>query len=228
MISRRKRNPLSNLFVLIIFGAIAGIGFLIYDSFLRGSDEPEPSLPVVNNNTPVPTTAISVASTPTFSTPSTPSTPTATPIASNYRPITDAHLIIPSVAINTPVINVYLNGTSWDVSNLGVNVGHLQGTTWIGGVPGNIVLSGHVELADGRQGVFANIENLQIGDRIILREGNVEYRYAVVDIYNTDPTNLDPVRPTLEERLTLITCDSYDFFRDTYLERTIVVAERIG
>lgn len=223
MYSSRKRNPLSNLLALIVLGAIAGVGFLLYDSLFTGSDEPEPSLPVVSNITPEPTTE-------TITEPTLTPTPlpTSVPIASNYRQITDAHLIIPSIAINTPVINVYLNGTSWDVSSLGINVGHLQGTTWIGGVPGNIVLSGHVELSDGRLGVFANIENLQIGDRIILREGNTELRYAVVDIYNTEPSNLDPVRPTIEERLTLITCDSYDFFRDAYLERTIVVAERIG
>ena len=226
MYSSRSRSPFSNIFVLIVFGVIAGAGFLLFDSLTGKDDTPEASLPDVSNNiTAEPTETIdaNVA----INIPTVPP-PTAAPVASNYHAITDAQLIIPAIAINTPVINVYLNGTSWDITNLGANAGHLQGTTWVGGVPGNIVLSGHVELSDGRLGVFANIQNLQIGDRIILREGDAEIRYAVVDIYNTEPSNLDPVRPTLEERLTLITCDTYDFFRDTYLERTIVVAERIG
>jgi LPXTG-site transpeptidase (sortase) family protein len=63
---------------------------------------------------------------------------------------------------------------------------------------------------------------------IILQDGDNERRYLVTEITSVDPTNLDPVRPTTTERLTLITCDEYDFFKDVYATRTVIVAEPIG
>jgi LPXTG-site transpeptidase (sortase) family protein len=135
-------------------------------------------------------------------------------------------LFIPSAGIYAPVVQAYLDGTSWDVTRLGENVGHLQGTSWIDG-PGNVVLSGHVELADGRQGVFSNLDELQINDIIVVVTGENERRYVITQIDSTTPDDLGPIKPTVEDRLTLITCGNYDFFQDAYLERLIVVAEPI-
>ena len=51
------------------------------------------------------------------------------------------------------VIESYLDGQSWDISQLRTNVGHLEGTSWLN-QNGNIVLAAHVELSDGTRGAW--------------------------------------------------------------------------
>ncbi len=137
-----------------------------------------------------------------------------------------AQLFIPSAGIFTNIVEAFLDGTSWDVSRLGNNVGHLQGTSWITS-GGNVVLSGHVELADGRRGIFANLYDISVGDIVEVTAGNDNWRYIVTDIQTTSPTDLTPILPTQEDRLTLITCGSYNILSNVYQERLIVVAQRI-
>lgn len=138
-------------------------------------------------------------------------------------------LFIPSAGVASRVIETYLDGQTWDVSQLGSNVGHLQGTPWIEqGVRGNVVLSGHVELSNGRRGVFANLEELKVNDLVRLTVNGEQFDYFVTEIRTTTPDDLTPVMPTSSHRLTLITCDSYSFTADSYLERMIIVAEPAG
>ncbi|GAB4512139.1 MAG: hypothetical protein OHK0046_11220 [Anaerolineae bacterium] len=221
----RKRQS-GNLFLLIMIGILAGGVYLVYDVLQRPPNPTEVSL------TPRPPVSSTAA-------------PTADALASEaqttgaqgveaeqdtlYSSIQNATIFIPSIGIEAPVIQVYLDGRSWNVDNLGMNVGHLQGTNWMSdGQPGNIVLSGHVEMRDGRRGIFAGLETLAPGDRIVLTHEDEERLYAVTEIRNAAPDDLTPLYPTETDRLTLVTCDSYDFFSDSYLERTIVVADRIG
>ena len=136
-------------------------------------------------------------------------------------------LFIPSAGIVGQVVETYLDGNSWDVSRLGQNVGHLQGTAWVD-EPGNVVLSGHVELSDGRKGIFANLNELSEGDLVVISSDDVERRYIIISITTTTPDDLSPVYPSAEDRLTLITCSTYNFLLDSYLERTIIVAEPIA
>ncbi len=135
-------------------------------------------------------------------------------------------LFIPEVAIYSDIIEAYLNGQSWDISELRQRVGHLEGTAWIDR-PGNVVLSGHVELSDGRPGIFARIGDLALDDLIMLESEGVQHTYRVMDVYRTTPDDLQPLQPTTAaHRLTLITCGEYDWLSDRYEERVIVVAER--
>lgn len=135
-------------------------------------------------------------------------------------------LFIPEVAIYSDIIEAYLNGQSWDISELHQRVGHLEGTAWINR-PGNVVLSGHVELSDGRPGIFARIGDLALDDVIMLESEGVQHTYRVTNIYRTTPDDLQPLQPTTDShRLTLITCGDYDWLSDQYDERVIVVAER--
>jgi LPXTG-site transpeptidase (sortase) family protein len=136
-------------------------------------------------------------------------------------------VFIPTVGIHTSIIEAYLDGTSWDVANLGTNAGHLQGTAWLD-EPGNVVLAGHAELADGRRGIFARVGEVSVGDPIIVQQGDNERHYLVRAVAITTPDDLSVLYPTSDDQLTLITCDAYDFFRDVYLERTVVIAERIA
>ena len=206
-----------NLPMLIFLGAMAGLVFLLYDQWSGREESPPPSPEVTL-----------IAQPQDIVTPPPPDrVPTGIP-GSELDSISEANIFIPSSGIYAAVIRVYLSNGTWNVDNLGDNVGHLEGTDWLGGAPGNIVLSGHVELRDGRAGVFSQIEDLEIGALIELTQDDVVRQYTVTDVYRVEPDDLSPIYPTTTDRLTLITCDSYDFFRNTYTERIIVVAERIG
>lgn len=211
------------LFMFALLGGIGIVIFLIGDALVNPSTD-EITIPTPNLSMMIPTQApLMVASSEDEQQPI--ATPTLLPGTYDLH---SAQLIIPSVAVNTPIIQVYLRNATWDVSTLGTYAGHLQGTTWLSGVRGNIVLSGHVEMRDGRQGVFAGLDKIEVGALIILQQGESNRRYQVTEITSVAPTDLEPVRPTESERLTLITCDDYDFFSDAYLNRTVIIAEPIG
>lgn len=220
----RQNNSGGVIGRVILLGVLVGIGFVIYDLFFSGGDSSPADQPgtiaVLPSSTPPPPGATTVpASAPT----------TAPPTPQGAVDIGEASLLIPRTGAIAPITQVYLDGTSWDVSNLGMAVGHLQGTSWVTGTPpGNIVLSGHVELSDGRRGIFAGLEDLQPGETIILTRNGIDYFYRVVEINGVEPDDLTPVYPTTTERLTLITCSDYNFFADTYDQRQVVIAERIN
>lgn len=224
MMTRRRRQFSTNLFVLIILGGIASAVFLLYDAVITRLAEQLTATPFAE-------TLAVVSPVPTVIPPNAMPNPASVPaVDQSYAAIDNASLFIPSAGILAPVIQVYLNGTSWDVSELGTYVGHLQGTNWLDDGIGNIVLSAHVELRDGRAGAFATLDEIQLQDRIVLRQGSEERIYKVVDIRNVEPDDLSPLYPTTTDRLTLITCDmdTYDFLTNTYRERVVVVAERVS
>jgi LPXTG-site transpeptidase (sortase) family protein len=138
----------------------------------------------------------------------------------------DATLFIPSAGVYATIIQVYLDGVSWDIRNLGKNAGHLQGTA-LPAEGGNVVLSAHVEMADGSKGPFAALNTVQTGDIIEVTMSGSTWRYAVTDMHITTPDDLTPILPAGDDRLTLITCGNYDFFSNSYPDRLVVVAQRI-
>lgn len=225
MYRQRRRIPVRTL---IILGIIGGVAFFLFDQ----SRAPEPQDTVLATQAPTEVAPVVVENanatpTPQFSN-QLAVTPSPTPIIADnlFADIENAALVIPSAGIVAPIIRVYVGGTSWDVSNLGNNIGHLEGTRWIPD-DGNVVLSGHVELADGREGIFANLNELSVGDRVIITQDGNDYHYDVSTIGTYEPTDLTPIYPSDNNRLTLITCGSYDFISDSYLERVVVVAEQV-
>jgi LPXTG-site transpeptidase (sortase) family protein len=121
---------------------------------------------------------------------------------------------------------VFFGKQGWEVSTLGMNAGHLQGTGWID-APGNIVLAGHVELADGRAGIFAHIGQMKLNDPVFLIQDHTTRRYRVTEVRTVAPDDMSVVYPTTTDRLTLITCTDYDFTLNTYRARVVVIAERV-
>lgn len=206
--------------ILVLFAVIAGIGFYLWDNApAQPAQPPASALTEVAVNRIMPPTIVPMP---------TPTVLPTIPFTGTRRELPDnTTIFIPRAGIYSRVIESYLNGFSWDVSQLRTNVGHLEGTPWLD-QPGNVVLSGHVELANGRPGVFANLDELATDDIIVLTSSGEEYRFIITTVYSTVPNDLQPLMPTTEDRLTLITCDSYDFFSNSYLERTIVIAERLG
>lgn len=206
-----RPNPMAAVFRMVILGALLGTVYVAADQIQnQPAAVPPPTLQSILTlapTLPLPTAA-----------PTTQASPTAMPLAS---------LLIPSAGVNANIVSVYLGAVSWDVSALGGNVGHLEGTAWFGR-PGNIGLAGHAEMSDGRPGVFASLDKLTPGDPIILMQGGREQRYRVREVRRVAPQDLTVLYPTTSEQMTLITCDDYSFVQNTYLERIAVIADRVA
>ena len=147
---------------------------------------------------------------------------TATP------PPTTLRITAEKAALVATIIRVYFGKTDdWDVTYLNEYAGHLQGTAEIG-QGGNVVLAGHVELKDGRQGPFANIGSLTNGDLITIvsdePDDPVVMRYHVTEVRVVDPHDLDSIRNHGYEELTLVTCQDWSEKTRTYNKRLIVHA----
>ena len=212
----RLRFGRPSLPLLMFFAALFGIAFYVYDNWDRGASAAAVPTSVV-------TLSPSVTATPVPS----PTPPPVTSIPGRQEIPEDTTLFIPTAGIFSYVVQAYLDGTSWDVSQLRSNAGHLEGTPWVN-QPGNVVISGHVELSTGQPGIFADLIDVQIGETVIVHSVGTDYVYVISDIYNTRPDDLQPLMPTTTDRLTLITCNSYDFLSNTYQERVIVVADRVS
>lgn len=211
MYQRRRQSPIL-FFVIITLGVVVGLVFVLSDNGAA------PIAPLA------PTSVLPVAPEMIAN------LPTATALFQALdlpMPRADVELVVPAAGISAPIIQVFLDGSSWNVSQLGLNAGHLQGTAWLE-APGNIALAGHVEMRDGRQGIFANLRNLQTGDTAILTMEGVERRYEIREIRHVAPDDLSVLYPTQGERLTLITCDQFDFLQNVYRERIVAIAERVA
>lgn len=108
-----------------------------------------------------------------------------------------------------------------DSSNeLRLGIGHFMGSL-MPGEGGNVVLAGH------RETVFWPLEQIEIGDEVIVETSYGIYTYEVEEIYITEPSDVTPTTPTNEERLTFYTCYPFIKYGPTP-ERFIVVAKFIS
>jgi LPXTG-site transpeptidase (sortase) family protein len=207
----RRRSAFSTVRQVIFLGIIFGVGFLIFDRWRAPYDTPlSTAIPLTVTESLVPA-SVSPAG--------------GAEAAAVSTPLPQTTLLLPTVGVNMPIIQVYLSNSSWDISHLGQNVGHLEGTAWFD-TPGNVALSGHVEMADGRKGVFARLNQMKTGDPIFVNHDGQRIEYIVTEVRVVDPDDISVLYPTLDSRLTLITCGSYDFLQDIYEERVVVIAER--
>ena len=142
--------------------------------------------------------------------------------ASNQPAIT-----IESLDISSSISEYPLSGASWAIDPWDTGVGHLQATAWFDS-PGNIVLAGHSIMPDGTPGIFAHLDDVQIGQELDVFDGGGDRYYTVTDVFTVGINDMDVVMPTQDERITLITCKigSYDADTQTYTQRLVVVAER--
>lgn len=201
---RNLFNPINlGLIALVVGAVISGVHYLTTPR----QSEPTPL------NAPTPTDFPSLL----------PTAPLALP---SPTPSVQGSLIIPSANVYAPIIEAYLDGTSWGISHLGDNAGHLEGTAWLD-QPGNIVLAGHVERANGRPGIFAALGSLKPGDWAMIKYGGEERMYTISLVGVYAPNDLTPLYPSSSDRLTLITCDKYDFVTNSYRERIVAIADRV-
>jgi LPXTG-site transpeptidase (sortase) family protein len=100
------------------------------------------------------------------------------------------------------------------------------------GTGSNAVFAGHVTW-NGR-GVFYELDNIAVGERIALRGGDgKELEYVVAESYlvdPNDPTSISVMSPTDEDVITIITCSGTFYYTDDpvfggeYTQRRIIRA----
>jgi sortase A len=122
-------------------------------------------------------------------------------------------LVIPRIELDT----IVLEGTSREV--LRKAPGHIVGT----GLPssGNCAISGH-RVTFGAW--FNRLDELEVGDLIILYSPNREFKYAVMEKRIVVPTDVSVIQPTSDIRLTLTACHPPHSAR----RRLIVIAKLLS
>ncbi len=130
-------------------------------------------------------------------------------------------LVIPKLNLDAPVMIAPIKNQTWDVSQLGQAVGHLEGTARPGS-GSNVVLAAHVTLETGEYGPFAGLGKLSAGDSVYLYEGGQQYEYVIEGRETVDITAVEVTYPTETEQLTLITCNNWNSDEGRYVERLIM------
>lgn len=142
----------------------------------------------------------------------------------------DVTISIPSIEVEAPVVTLFIRAfpdgqVTWDTSTITSEVGYLDGLPWFG-EGGNVVLGGHSELVGREPSVFYELDEVELGDEIIVNDHDEEYVYIVTDIFEVEQYDLSILYPTNGEQLTLMTCDTDSLVGGVYNRRVVVIAER--
>jgi LPXTG-site transpeptidase (sortase) family protein len=100
-------------------------------------------------------------------------------------------------------------------------VGHLEGTA-PPGTNSNIVLAGHITLAEGGYGPFASLGKLTPGDELYVYYGEQRYKYIIDDYQVVERTAIEVTYPSQRGEVTLITCTNWSDQEGRYLERLVI------
>lgn len=131
-------------------------------------------------------------------------------IDQNSLPI---RIIIPSLSINLPVTPSRIINNRWEISEKTASYG--LGSA-IPGIVGNSVIFAHA-----RYGMFGNLRNIKKDEKIYILTKQNWYEYKVVQTKVVLPTDIEVIKQTEDETLTLYTCSG---FADT--KRLIVQGKR--
>jgi len=101
---------------------------------------------------------------------------------------------------------------------LRLGVGHIPGTP-LPGEPGNVAIAGH------RDTFFRPLRNILANDSIQLVTLDGTYQYRVVSTKVVDPSDVQVIKPTRRDTLTLVTCYPF-YFVESAPKRFIVRAVR--
>src|SRR5258708_7305691 len=119
-------------------------------------------------------------------------------------PIT--HVEIPAISLSAEVVPAGLiqreGGVTWEVPAF--KIGHAESTAGAGQT-GNAVLRGHVTSV--RSGnVFANLDQVEVGQAINVFADNSEFTYTVVSTNKVPRTDTASIQPGEAAAVSLITC----------------------
>lgn len=137
---------------------------------------------------------------------------------------TDLWLEIPKLGVKVSIVGVPQTKDGWDVTWLNKDAGWLNGSaypTW----NGNSVITAHVWDAINKPGPFAQLKSLKYGDQVKIHAFGMVYTYEITEsalITNTDAKTA--FKHNAKSVITLITCEDYKEFSNTYSYRRMVRA----
>ena len=126
-------------------------------------------------------------------------------------PEAPTRIVIPAIEVDALVVE----GDTWDQLKLGV--GHYLNAV-DPGERGNMVLSAHNDIYGE---TFRHLDDLELGDEVIVYAGEQPYRYIVRAKQIVEPTEVSVLASTTKPVTTLISC--YPYMVDTH--RIVVIAE---
>lgn len=106
---------------------------------------------------------------------------------------------IPRIGVNAPIVQ----GDDWEALKRGVGQ-HIGSAN--PGQNGNIVLSGHNDIYGE---VFRQLDQLSVGDEIVVMTAQNSYTYTVTGRLLVAPTFVEVMFPTPDATITLISCYPY-------------------
>lgn len=134
-------------------------------------------------------------------------------------------LIIARINVDAPIIlNVDGGNKKTYFSALENGVAHFKGTV-LPGQKGNAFIFGHSAYYAWDPGkyktIFAELNNLETGDYISIKQGESSLEYVVTEKKIVEPNNVSVLSPTPYEQLTLMTC----WPPKTIEQRLIIIAK---
>ncbi len=148
----------------------------------------------------------------------------------------DDRIIIPRINQNIPIVKISSDNLikrDWDALEdqmqkaLQDGVVHYPGTSQPGQT-GNVVITGHSSYFPWDPGrfkdVFALLHEVVKGDKIVIYFNQDKYIYEVNEIKVVMPDNIEVLKQTPDDRITLITCTPVG----TNLKRLIVTAKMLA
>ncbi len=135
-------------------------------------------------------------------------------------------IVIPALQVDTEVKYVPYDGDTWLITGLRQEVAWLGSTSWPG-LGSNTALAGHVTVRGLGDGPFRNLDQLGVGEYVLLHTEEKVYTYQVRGQQIVGPDDLSVVAPTESSRITLITCVDWDEEEEYYHNRLIVFADLV-
>jgi LPXTG-site transpeptidase (sortase) family protein len=144
--------------------------------------------------------------------------------------VPNGRLTIPQLNINAPIVTIPIHQQTWDVTQLGHNIGWLTQT---GTHPGDdlaMVFAGHMTFSTDTtldQGAFAELQYATYGTEIIYQTADEAVVYTVNKISRVPPDAIEELFLSDGNSILLITCTDWQPASRTYENRLIVRATRV-
>lgn len=151
-----------------------------------------------------------------------------TPQPNEAPPDTTAikRIVIPALLLDTVVAYVPFDGHTWLIEGLTQEVAWMGNTSWPG-LGGNTGLAGHVTVAGFGDGPFRHLDELAVGEVVILYTEQNMYTYQVREQAVVEDGDMGITNPTENPQITLITCTNWNNDIRAYLNRLVVYADLI-
>ena len=135
-------------------------------------------------------------------------------------------IVVPSLFLDTVVKYVPYDGFTWLIGGLRGEVAWLGNTSWPG-LGSNTALAGHVTVAGYGDGPFRYLEDVPVGEVVILYTEHNIYTYQVRESRVTTADDMTVTFASDKPQVTLITCVDWDDETELYLNRLIVFGDLV-